>query len=132
MGAITDDGSGSPEGSEAVPLHRPRFHLELIGLVNNSRLTEIVARFRDETRLFGLPKLQELGFLEVAARDHEVIIKALSEKNGKGAAIAMRAHLGRILGTSTARPGEDERELGETASGDSLTLGEQISDTEPR
>lgn len=69
------------------------FHLALVELVANRRLAELVARLRDQTRLYGLPDLLASGILETAAADHRAILDAILTGNRKAADATMRRHL---------------------------------------
>ena len=65
----------------------------VVELVANRRLAELVARLRDQTRLYGLPDLLASGILETAAADHRAILDAILAGNRKAAEATMRRHL---------------------------------------
>jgi DNA-binding GntR family transcriptional regulator len=69
------------------------FHLALVELAGNRRLVELVARLRDQTRLYGLPELLSSGILETAAGDHRAILEAIVAADRRGSEARMRAHL---------------------------------------
>jgi DNA-binding GntR family transcriptional regulator len=69
------------------------FHLALVDLVGNRRLVDLVARLRDQTRLYGLPELLASGILETAATDHRAILEAVVAGDARAAEGRMRTHL---------------------------------------
>ena len=69
------------------------FHLALVDLVGNRRLVDLVARLRDQTRLYGLPDLLASGILETAAADHRAILDAVVAGDAAAAESRMRSHL---------------------------------------
>jgi DNA-binding GntR family transcriptional regulator len=71
------------------------FHLALLEKVGNRRLVELVARLRDQTRLYGLPDLLASGILETAAEDHRGILQSVAAGERNGAETQMRSHLER-------------------------------------
>lgn len=83
------------------------FHLALVDLVGNRRLVDLVARLRDQTRLYGLPELLASGILETAATDHRAILEAIVAGDATEAEERMRIHLAqttRGVWTGAARP----------------------------
>ena len=90
-----------------------RFHLLLVGACGNRRLTEMVARLRDQTRLYNLPALAASGTLIASAAEHGPILDAIAAGDRTQAEALMRAHLAHIT-TDWSAAGEDnaaEREL---------------------
>src|SRR5439155_15474085 len=69
------------------------FHLALVDLVGNRRLVDLVARLRDQTRLYGLADLLASGILETAAADHRAILDAVVAGDAAAAESRMRSHL---------------------------------------
>jgi DNA-binding GntR family transcriptional regulator len=69
------------------------FHLALVDLAGNRRLVDLVARLRDQTRLYGLPELLASGILETAAADHRAILAAIVAGDAGQAESRMRSHL---------------------------------------
>jgi DNA-binding GntR family transcriptional regulator len=53
-----------------------QFHLGLLDLLENPRLTAIVENLRDQTRLLGLKELSERGLLIASAEEHRPILDA--------------------------------------------------------
>jgi DNA-binding GntR family transcriptional regulator len=70
------------EGNLASFLDYDRsFHLGIIEAAGNKRVTLLVSRLRDRTRLPGLPELTTSGRLIAAAEEHRAILTALTEGN---------------------------------------------------
>jgi DNA-binding GntR family transcriptional regulator len=69
------------------------FHLTLLQILGNDRLVRIVARLRDETRLYGLRYLAEAGQLKASAAEHHEILEAVAKQNSARAAELMQHHL---------------------------------------
>lgn len=91
-----------------------QFHLGLIDLLGNKRLTSLVERLRDQTRLYGLKDLSEHGLLHDSAAEHLPILEALVAGDAPLAERLTTAHLAHIQGdwasgadgsASTASPG---------------------------
>jgi DNA-binding GntR family transcriptional regulator len=98
-----------------------RFHLVLVGACGNRRLTEMVARLRDQTRLYNLPALAASGALIASAAEHGPILDAIAAGDRARAEALMRAHLAHIT-TDWSAGSEDndaERELGSRGGADS-------------
>lgn len=70
-----------------------QFHLHLLDLLDNPRLTAIVENLRDQTRLLGLKKLSESGQLLAAAREHKPILQAIVARDQKLTERLMTVHL---------------------------------------
>jgi len=73
-----------------------RFHLLLVEACGNRRLTEEVARLRDQTRLYNLRNLAESGALVASAAEHRPLLAAIAGHEGTTAEDLMRAHLAHI------------------------------------
>ncbi|MBB5157156.1 GntR family transcriptional regulator [Saccharopolyspora phatthalungensis] len=85
------------EGDITGYLERDRdFHLGLIGLAGNARLTKMVGTLRDHTRLFGLKGLNEQGQLIASAKEHLEIIAAMQSGDTAKTEQLMSVHLGHI------------------------------------
>jgi DNA-binding GntR family transcriptional regulator len=75
-----------------------RFHLDLISLTGNQKLTDYVDHLRDRTRLFNLAALSAEGRLIDSAEEHEAILDALVSGDRKATKRLMRHHLQHIEG----------------------------------
>jgi DNA-binding GntR family transcriptional regulator len=67
------------------------FHLGLLATLGNSRLVDIVARLRDQARLYGLPLLAQRGELRESAREHSELLEAICRQD-PGAVAAVATH----------------------------------------
>jgi DNA-binding GntR family transcriptional regulator len=74
------------------------FHLRLLALAGNSRLVDVVARLRDETRLYGLGRLAGTKALVATTREHTALLTALETGDADAADAVLRGHLGHIRG----------------------------------
>lgn len=72
------------------------FHLSLLSLTQNGRLVELVARLRDQTRLYGLNALADRGLLDATAAEHHRILDALRDGDGTAVERLMTDHLAHI------------------------------------
>lgn len=81
-----------------------QFHLSLLQLGGNQRLCSIVARLRDQTRLWGLPKLVTSGTLVPSAEEHAELLKALEKRDADLAAAMLTRHLEHTRGIWAGRP----------------------------
>jgi DNA-binding GntR family transcriptional regulator len=81
------------------------FHLTLVGACGNGRLTELVARLRDQARLYNLRNLAESGALTASAAEHRPLLTAVESGDRATAERLMREHLAH-LSTDWAMPGE--------------------------
>lgn len=72
------------------------FHLGLMELARNPRLTKLVGNLRDQTRLYGLYDLSEQGRLSASAQEHLDILKAIASGDSAETDRLMRMHLGHI------------------------------------
>jgi DNA-binding GntR family transcriptional regulator len=70
------------------------FHLELLALAGNPRLTAIVEELRDQTRRYATRELAESGALTTAAKEHIAILDAVLAGDAGRAGDLMRGHLG--------------------------------------
>jgi DNA-binding GntR family transcriptional regulator len=75
-----------------------RFHLDLIALTGNQKLTDYIDHLRDRTRLFNLAALSEEGRLIGSAEEHQAILDALVAGDREGTERLMRHHLQHIEG----------------------------------
>jgi DNA-binding GntR family transcriptional regulator len=81
-----------------------RFHLLLVDACGNRRLTELVARLRDQTRLYNLRALAESGALAVSAGEHRPLLDAVAAHDRVRAEALMRGHMAHI-GSDWSSPG---------------------------
>jgi DNA-binding GntR family transcriptional regulator len=70
-----------------------QFHLGLMDLTGNRRLSQIVGQLRDQTRLVGLRDLAAGGGLIASATEHRPLLQALLDGDGRLAERLMRDHL---------------------------------------
>ena len=98
-----------------------RFHLLLVGACGNSRLTGMVARLRDQTRLYNLPALAASGALIASAAEHGPILDAIAAGDRSRAEALMRAHLAHITAdwSAASKQNDAEREPGSRGGADS-------------
>jgi DNA-binding GntR family transcriptional regulator len=75
-----------------------QFHLGLLDLLDNPRLTAIVENLRDQTRLLGLKELSERGLLTASAEEHMPILEAILAADPELAERLTTAHLEHIRG----------------------------------
>lgn len=69
-----------------------RFHLSIIDLLANTRLTTLVSQLRDQSRLYALQTLTRQELVG-SAREHDSIVNALAMGDGETAAELMKQHL---------------------------------------
>jgi len=81
-----------------------RFHLLLVEACGNKRLTEMVARLRDQTRLYNLPALAASGALVASAAEHRPLLDAVAAGDRQRAETLMREHLAHITADWSAGP----------------------------
>jgi len=81
-----------------------RFHLLLTDACGNRRLTDLVARLRDQTRLYNLPALASSRALMASAAEHRPLLAAIAAHDRVKAEALMRAHLAHIR-TDWSLPG---------------------------
>jgi DNA-binding GntR family transcriptional regulator len=70
-----------------------QFHLGLLSMLGNQRLTDIVGSLRDQTRLYGLAELAKSGQLMESAREHSDILQSIAKGDGARAEALTRHHL---------------------------------------
>ncbi|WP_409180243.1 GntR family transcriptional regulator [Amycolatopsis sp. VS8301801F10] len=73
-----------------------RFHLDLLALAGNRRLTDAIAALRDQTRLYGLEKLAGHGRLAGSAREHRDMLATIAARDWVRLEAQVRAHLKHI------------------------------------
>ena len=75
-----------------------QFHLGLLEPVGNRRLLELVARLRDQQRLYGLPRLLDSVVFMSTMLEHRAILVAVASGDRDGAESLMRQHLNHTRG----------------------------------
>lgn len=70
-----------------------RFHVELIALGGNPRLTDLVDRMRRQTRLFGLDDLVQSGRLGASAHEHHELLDAMRRHDVSATRSLMVSHI---------------------------------------
>lgn len=80
-----------------------RFHVQLISVLGNSRLTDLVDRLRRQTRLFGLSALARTGRLTASAQEHHELLVSLKNGDENGATRLMAAHIAHTRGVWAGR-----------------------------
>jgi DNA-binding GntR family transcriptional regulator len=80
-----------------------RFHVQLISVLGNPRLTDLVDRLRRQTRLFGLDALARAGRLPASAQEHHELLVSLQNGDENGAIRLMTAHIGHTRGLWAGR-----------------------------
>jgi DNA-binding GntR family transcriptional regulator len=73
-----------------------QFHLALVGACGNRRLLTMVARLRDQTRLYNLQNLAHTGALSDSAAEHRPLLEAIAAHDRERAEALMRTHLAHI------------------------------------
>jgi DNA-binding GntR family transcriptional regulator len=73
-----------------------QFHLTLVNICGNRRLTQQVERLRDQTRLYNIRHLARTGSLVTSAGEHRPLLTAIVAHDRRRAETLMRAHLGHI------------------------------------
>lgn len=74
-----------------------RFHLGLLGVLENDRLVAIVENLRDQARQYGLKRLSQRGLLVASAREHQPILDAILAGDQKLTTRLMTAHLRHLV-----------------------------------
>jgi DNA-binding GntR family transcriptional regulator len=95
-----------------------RFHVELTATLGNPRLTDLVDRFRRQTRLFGLDDLARSGRLNASAQEHHELLVTLRAGDVDAVTRLMNAHIGHTRGLWAGReesPGQSPPESSEQA-----------------
>ena len=80
------------------------FHLSLLSLTHNGRLVDLVARLRDQTRLYGLSALADKGQLDNTAAEHHLILDAIRDGDSETVERLMTDHLAHIKREWTVGP----------------------------
>jgi DNA-binding GntR family transcriptional regulator len=80
-----------------------RFHVELIAVLDNPTLTDLVDRFRRQTRLFGLDALVKSGRLVTSAREHHTLLAMLRSGDAEATTRLISAHIGHVRGVWAGR-----------------------------
>jgi DNA-binding GntR family transcriptional regulator len=70
-----------------------QFHLGFLEPLGNERLVELVARLRDQQRLYGLPRLLHSAEFMATAAEHRAILDAAAAGDARAAENLMRKHL---------------------------------------
>jgi DNA-binding GntR family transcriptional regulator len=86
-----------------------QFHVELLGLLGNSRLVELVRSLRAQSRLYGLAELAASGKLVESAQEHFELLDYLRRRDAAAVEQLMRRHIGHVRGIWAARPEEQRR-----------------------
>jgi DNA-binding GntR family transcriptional regulator len=87
------------DGDVAANLEADRqFHLTLVAAGGNQRLTRMVARLRDQTRLYNLRNLAATGELVSSAAEHRPLLAAVADHDRDTAESLMRGHLAHLRG----------------------------------
>lgn len=84
------------------------FHLALLDLAENSRLTTAVADLRRQTRLVGLSGLGDTLELEISSNEHQLLLDLLVAGRGEEAEHLMHTHIGHIIGWWAGRPESEQ------------------------
>ncbi|MGH7643591.1 MAG: GntR family transcriptional regulator [Candidatus Dormibacteria bacterium] len=100
--ADTDDEVGFIQTDRA-------FHLGLLGCLGNTRLVDIVARLRDQTRLYGVPALGKRGELHHTAREHAELVTAVEAQDLDLVASTVKRHLEHTRGIWANAAGSELR-----------------------
>lgn len=74
------------------------FHLGLLDLLDNDRLTRAIGDLRDQTRQYGLHHLSERDELVASAEEHRAILDALVEGDAERVERLMHEHLRHLSG----------------------------------
>ncbi|RKP57726.1 GntR family transcriptional regulator [Pararobbsia silviterrae] len=74
------------------------FHIGLLSILKNDRLTTIVENLRDQSRQYGLKALSKRGELTKSAEEHQPILDAILAGDSKLTTKLMTAHLSHLIG----------------------------------
>jgi len=80
------------------------FHLTLLALAGNARLTAIVADLRSQTRLVGLAGMVDTEQLRASAREHHELLDLLEGDDEGRVADLLHHHIGHALGWWSGLP----------------------------
>jgi DNA-binding GntR family transcriptional regulator len=80
------------------------FHLTLLALAGNSRLTAIVADLRSQTRMVGLAGMVDTEQLRASAREHHELLDLLEGSDEGRVADLLHHHIGHALGWWSGLP----------------------------
>jgi DNA-binding GntR family transcriptional regulator len=75
------------------------FHLGLLGLLDNTRLVDLVGVLRNQTRLFDVGKLAASGELIESALEHADIVEAMAQRDRRRTEKLVDRHLQRLRAT---------------------------------
>lgn len=75
-----------------------RFHLALLAYAHNSRISDLIAELRGQTRLVGLAALVERGELADSAREHLHIVDLIEARDALAVEAFLRAHIRQVRG----------------------------------
>lgn len=74
------------------------FHLALLDLAGNPRITELVRSLRMHSRLYGLRDETHRDALFASWHEHAELLDRIEERDGPGAEAVMRSHIGHVRG----------------------------------
>jgi DNA-binding GntR family transcriptional regulator len=80
------------------------FHLKMLGTGGNDRLTDLVAKLRDQTRLYGIESLARAGALEASAAEHFDLLDAVRRQDSTQTRSVGSRHLKHARGAWAGRP----------------------------
>lgn len=89
------------------------FHLALVALAGNARLTQLVGELRSQTRLVGLVGMKGTAELDRSALEHHALLDLLSEGKADEAAALLGTHIDHVVGWWAGR--REARALQESA-----------------
>ena len=88
------------------------FHLQIVGAIDNARVSEVVRALRLQTRLNGLRQMAASGRLSEAVSEHFQIVDALRARDTEAVEALMRRHLGHTRGVWAGRDEDEKRPVG--------------------
>ena len=74
------------------------FHLALLDLAGNPRITELVRSLRMHSRLYGLRDETHRDALFASWHEHAELLDRIEARDGPGAEAVMRSHIGHVRG----------------------------------
>ncbi|MEU6647436.1 GntR family transcriptional regulator [Saccharomonospora sp. NPDC046836] len=83
------------------------FHIGLLELLGNDRLTAIVADLRSQTRLSGIAGLAATKELEASSEEHRQLVDHLEAGEAEAAEKLMIRHIGHVTGEWSGNPEND-------------------------